>query len=187
LVCGARERLPSFAMREPALGLKTSLLNDGSFMKICRAFGGCRGRHCRRLMRRSICWMSGVPERLRRLTSARRCSTCFSSRYLSGRWRSRECYPIPLRCRIGARFRRCPNGCWVATRESLAKRGSSGGHDALPPSAGQLAPAAHFAFTAPHLRDSRPHPLVVPVTIAEPDAPEFVRTPTEIGLPWMDR
>jgi periplasmic protein TonB len=55
----------------------------------------------------------------------------------------------------------------------------------LPPLASWRPPPA---LPLPHLLpDSRPHPLVVPVTIAEPDAPEFVRTRTEIGLPWMDR
>ena len=68
---------------------------------------------------------------------------------------------------------------------SLGKRGSSGGHDVLPPSKGELLPPSRMALLPPHLPDREQHVLAVPLTIAEADTPEMTRPVNEPGLPWM--
>ncbi len=68
---------------------------------------------------------------------------------------------------------------------SLGKRGSSGGHDALPPTAGELLPTSRMALLPPHLPDGQQHVLAVPLTIADAEAPEFARPVNDPGLPWM--
>ena len=68
---------------------------------------------------------------------------------------------------------------------SLGKSGSSGGHDALPPTKGTLPPPSHMALLPPHLPDGQQHLLVVPITIAEADTPEMTRPVNDPGLPWM--
>ena len=178
-------------MHEPAIGLKTSLLNGSSLLKRIH-------ENLQSVWR--LPWAplpaAGAPihlldeRRARTAPAAQIGSTILhvfffaallwslaQPRILSDPQSKANWGPLP------------PVPKWLLGRDagSLGKSGSSGGHDVLPPSAGQLAPATRFALTTPHLPDSRPHPLVVPVTIAEPDAPEFVRTPTEIGLPWMSR
>ncbi len=42
-----------------------------------------------------------------------------------------------------------------------------------------------MALLPPHLPDGRPHALVVPVAIADADAPEISRPVNDAGLPWM--
>jgi len=65
-------------------------------------------------------------------------------------------------------------------------KGISGGHDSLPPTAGELVPMSHMSLLGPHLPDSRPHILTVPVSVASPEAPDFVSTVSDPGLPWMN-
>ena len=64
-------------------------------------------------------------------------------------------------------------------------KGSSGGHDSLPPTTGELVPMSHMSLLGPHIPDSRPHILNVPVTVANPEAPDFVSTVNDPGLAWM--
>jgi len=68
---------------------------------------------------------------------------------------------------------------------SLGRRGSSGGHDALPPSKGELPPPSRMALLPPHLPDGQQHVLAVPLTIAVADAPEMTRPVNDPGWPWM--
>lgn len=178
-------------MREPALGLKTSLLNGGSFLKRIH-------QNLESVLR--LPWAplpaEGAPihlldeRRAKTAPAAQIGSTILHALFFAALlWslaQPRILSDRPSKPR-GGPLLPVPKWLLAADKGSLGKSGSSGGHDVFPPSAGQLAPAARFALTAPHLPDSRPHPLVVPVTIADPDAPEFVRTPTEIGLPWMSR
>jgi periplasmic protein TonB len=67
----------------------------------------------------------------------------------------------------------------------LGLTGSSGGHNPLPPTAGELPPRARLALLPPRLPDGAPHPLAVPVTIAQVDAPEVLAVVNPPGLPWM--
>ena len=78
-----------------------------------------------------------------------------------------------------------PNWLQQSEDASLGKTGSSGGHDALPPTAGELPPPSRMALLPPHLPDGQQHTLVVPVTIADAEAPEFARPVNDPGLPWM--
>jgi len=64
-------------------------------------------------------------------------------------------------------------------------KGSTGGHDSLPPTTGELVPMSHTSLHGLHLSDSRPHILAVPVTVANPEAPDFVSTVNDPGLPSM--
>ncbi len=76
---------------------------------------------------------------------------------------------------------------WLRQTEaaSLGKAGSSGGHDALPPTAGELLPTSRMALLPPHLPDGQQHTLAVPVTVADAEAPQFARPVNDPGLPWM--
>jgi len=78
-----------------------------------------------------------------------------------------------------------PNWLRPTNDGSLGKRGSSGGHDALPPTRGELLPPSRMALLQPHLPDGQQHLLAVPLTIAEADAPEMTRPVNNPGLPWM--
>jgi protein TonB len=64
------------------------------------------------------------------------------------------------------------------------KSGNGGGHDMLPPTAGELPPPSRVALMPPRLPDGRTHELVVPVTIADSDPPEINQV-NDPGLPWM--
>ena len=65
------------------------------------------------------------------------------------------------------------------------KLGSSGGHDSLPPTSGQLLPVSRMVFAAPRVPDDRSHILQVRDAIFDADAPEFAPTVNNPGLPWM--
>lgn len=78
-----------------------------------------------------------------------------------------------------------PNWLRPANDGSLGTRGSSGGHDALPPRKGELPPPSRMALLPPHLPDGQQHLMAVPITIAEADAPEMTRPVNDPGLPWM--
>jgi protein TonB len=70
-------------------------------------------------------------------------------------------------------------------RGSLGKSGSSGGRDPLPSTAGELALPSKIALLPPDLADGAKHPLFVPVTIQEADAPQITPPVGDLGLPWM--
>jgi len=76
---------------------------------------------------------------------------------------------------------------WLKSEEapSLGGHGSGGDHNPLPPTAGELAPHANYAFAPPKLPDNQVHALPVPVTIFDPRAPDNVPQPKDLGLPWM--
>ncbi|HEY6128972.1 MAG TPA: TonB family protein [Candidatus Acidoferrum sp.] len=73
----------------------------------------------------------------------------------------------------------------AAETYSLGKRGSGGGHNPLPPTTGELARLSTSAFAAPRLPGSRPHPLPVPATVFDANAPELAAPVKNLGLPWM--
>jgi len=178
-------------MREPALGLKTSLLHDGSLLDRIRG----------NLL--SLWRLSWVPmpathspihlldERLfRRAPGAQVGSTalhlllCIALLWSVAQPTS-EVANVRAPRDDGRSLPPIPQWLVTANIGSLGKKGDSGGQDQLPPTAGQLAPMSRSAFVSPHISDARPHPLAVSVTIANPDAPEIVRNDQEIGLPWM--
>ena len=80
-----------------------------------------------------------------------------------------------------------PIASWLASPATgaLGKSGESGGADRLLPTRGDLPSRSSLALVRPHLADSRPHLLTVQVRIANPEAPELVRTTNDLGLPWM--
>jgi periplasmic protein TonB len=176
-------------MREPALGLKTSLLNGGSFLKRIRENLLSVWRLPWAPLPAAHAPIHLLDERRTRTAPAAQFGSTLLHMlvFVALLWslsQSRIISDPPSRPVLG-QLPPVPKWLFAADAGTLGKSGNSGGHDVLPPSAGQLAPAARFALTAPHLPDSRPHPLMVPVTISEPYAPEFVRSPDEIGLPWM--
>jgi len=73
-----------------------------------------------------------------------------------------------------------------STAGTQGTQGISGGHDPLPPTSGELVPMSRISLLGPHLPDSRPHILTVPATVANPEAPDFVTTVNDPGLPWMN-
>ena len=178
-------------MREPALGLKTSLLNGGSFLKRVR-------ENLQSVWR--VPWVSlpapHAPIYL--LDERRRSSSSSASQIGSTLLHVSVCAALlwsvarPLQNPSGAH----PEGEWrplppvpkwllTAETGSLGRSGDSGGRDTLPPTNGELAPEARLALIRPHLADPHPHPLTVQVTIANVDAPEFARATSDVGLPWM--
>jgi TonB family protein len=78
-----------------------------------------------------------------------------------------------------------PQWLKTALNPSLGHEGGGGDRNPLPPTAGQLAPHARFEFMTPRLPDEKQHPLAMPVTILDPQAPDFVSEPKELGLPWL--
>ena len=76
---------------------------------------------------------------------------------------------------------------WLQPQEkpSLGRHGSGGDLNPLPPTAGELAAPAKYEFAPPRLPDNQAHALLVPVTIFDPQAPNNVPQPKELGLPWL--
>lgn len=175
-------------MREPALGLKTSLLNGGSFLQ--RIGGNLKSVW-------KLPWVAlpaaSAPIFLLDARRARSAPAQAGSTLLHIVLCGAVLWSVanpPIKTTKGSQgtepYTLPPVPRWLvtATTGSLGNRGESGGHDALPPTAGQLPPESHFALVQPHLADSRPHQLTVAVTISNPDAPEIVRTTNDVGLPW---
>jgi len=71
------------------------------------------------------------------------------------------------------------------TISSLGMAGSGGGHNPLPPTAGNLAPFSNLVLAPPKLPDDKLHPLTVQPAILDPDALELKRPVNDLGLPWM--
>jgi periplasmic protein TonB len=69
--------------------------------------------------------------------------------------------------------------------DSLGKQGTGGDLNPWPPTAGDLAPPSKFVFAPPRLPDDKPHPLPVPVTTFDADAPDLPSPVKDLGLPWM--
>jgi TonB family protein len=176
-------------VREPALGLKTSLLNGGSFLKRIRE------------NLQSVWRLPWVPlpagqaaihlldeHSATTLSAAQVGSTllhiilCVALLWTAVPRHQDPPHPPPGNSRDLPSLSK-----WLVSpsRGSLGKQGSSGGHDDLPPTLDRLAPPARAALIPPQLADSHPHPLTVAVTIADVEAPDIVRPVSDIGLPWM--
>ena len=69
---------------------------------------------------------------------------------------------------------------------NLGHMGDSGGRNQLPPTSGELPPPSTIALLPPHLPDGAVHPLPVPVTIQEADAPLITPLLNPPGLPWKN-
>jgi len=178
-------------MREPALGLKTSLLNGSSFLK----------RILENLLSVWTLPQAALPgatppihlldEGAARTRSAAQLGStllhvaaCAALIGLTLHPAGRN--PAPANPPSFGRLEFSPPK-WLqdADNASLGKHGSSGGDNPLPPTSGELAPASRSLVVPLHLTDSHPHQLNVPVAVHDADAPEFVKTVTEVGLPWM--
>jgi len=68
---------------------------------------------------------------------------------------------------------------------SLGTSGNSGGHDVLPPTAGEPAPLSRIVLAPPRLPDGRQHVLEVQSAVFDADAPELTPPVKNPGLPWM--
>jgi periplasmic protein TonB len=72
-----------------------------------------------------------------------------------------------------------------SNRPSQGLHGGGGHSNLLPPTAGALAPHARYELAPPRLPDHQQHLLSVPVTIFDPQAPQFPPAVKELGLPWL--
>jgi len=181
-------------VREPALGLNTSLLDGGSFLKRIR-------ENLQSVWRLPWVALPAAHAPIRLLDERRRSCSPSASQIGSTLLHVSVCAallwsvarplpdpPTPGPDQPGHGWHSLPTipkSLLRSETDLLGRRGKSGGRDTLPPTAGQLAPESRFALIRLHLSDSRPHPLAVQVTIANVDAPEFVRSPNDLGLPWM--
>src|SRR5882724_3237566 len=68
---------------------------------------------------------------------------------------------------------------------SLGTSGNSGGHDVLPPTAGEPVPLSRIVLAPPRLPDGRQHPLEVQSAVFDADAPELTPPVKNPGLAWM--
>ncbi len=73
----------------------------------------------------------------------------------------------------------------VVSRPSLGHNGGGGDNDPIPATHGFLAPRSSVQLAAPRLPDNLNHPLPVPVTILDAQAPAMVAPVSNLGLPWM--
>jgi periplasmic protein TonB len=73
----------------------------------------------------------------------------------------------------------------VVSRPSLGRDGGGGDKDPIPATHGASAPRSPVQLMSPRLPDNLNHPLPVPVTILDTQAPPIITPVSEIGLPWM--
>jgi protein TonB len=73
----------------------------------------------------------------------------------------------------------------VVSRPSLGRKGGGGDNDLTPATHGFFAPRSSVQLISPRLPDNLNHPLPVPVTILDAQAPSIVAPVSDIGLPWM--
>jgi protein TonB len=177
-------------MREPALGLKTSLLNGSSFLKRI---------HENLLSVWRLPWVPLPVVHAPILLLDEQCahtapaaqfgSTLVHMLLCAGLlWSVAQPSLKTTRDSAGPQPHLPPVPKWLVTSNAgaLGLRGDSGGHSPLPPTTGSLAPMSRAAFIPPHLADSRPRALAVQVMIANPDAPELARSVNDLGLPWLN-
>jgi len=177
-------------VREPTLGLKTSLWNGGSFLKRVH-------ENLRSVWRLPWAPLPAAHAPIH-LLDERRARTVPAAQFGSTLLHLMVCAVLlwlvaqppnkSSRPQLGDRLTGpIPIPKWLTSADtgSLGKSGESGGHDRQPPTSGELVATSRIALISPHLSDSRPHPLAVPVSITDPDAPEWVRIVNSPGLPWM--
>jgi protein TonB len=69
-------------------------------------------------------------------------------------------------------------------QDHLGIRGSSGDHNPLPATKGELPPYSRIVIAAPRPNDDQLHKLAVKTSVFAADAPEFAPPVSNIGLPW---
>ncbi|HEU0368590.1 MAG TPA: TonB family protein [Candidatus Acidoferrum sp.] len=179
-------------MREPALGLKTSLLNGGSFLKRIH-------ENLRSVWR--LPWApipsAGAPIHL---LDERRAWTAPAA-HVGSVLVHGVLFALILALTLWAPKRREIDPFTVLPGRSIeywsdhashangpdggGKAGGGGNHNPLPPPAGELAPHSRIQLAPPRLPDGRIHPLPDPATILDAEAPVVVAPVNELGLPWM--
>lgn len=178
-------------MREPALGLKTSLLNGGSCLQRI-------GENLKSVWR--LPWVplpaANAPIHLleenprKTIVGAQAGSItlhllAFGVLILAfTRWSATHTGPLIFHG--GPIIEYMPHPApHIEGPASLGRAGGGGDHNPQSPTAGNLAPLYKFELAPPRLPDGRVHPLPQVVTIFNADAPESVATVNELGLPWM--
>ena len=178
-------------MREPALGLKTPVLNGSSFLK-------------RILENLQSVWklpyaplpaahapIHLLDERRPPNAPAAQLSSTLAHFLLGAALVWLAIQPPRIADRTNSRPSRGSNLIpalkWLQNSDTghLGLRGDSGGNNPLPPTAGELPPPSRIALLPPHLPDGAQHPLSAPVTIQEADAPQITPLLNDPGLPWM--
>jgi periplasmic protein TonB len=75
----------------------------------------------------------------------------------------------------------------VVSRPSLGRDGGGGDKNPIPATHGFFPPRSSMQLISPRLPDNLNHPLPVPVTILDAQAPPIITPVSEIGLPWMPK
>jgi TonB family C-terminal domain len=179
-------------MREPALGLKTSLLNGGSFLKRIH-------ENLRSVWR--LPWAplpsAGAPIHLldeRRAWTAPAAhvgsilvhGVLFALILALTLWAPKRREMDPFTVLPGRSIEYWSNhASHTKEPDGGGKSGGGGNHNPLSPAAGELAPLSRIQLAPPRLPDGRIHPLSEPATIFDADAPAVATPVNRLGLPWM--
>lgn len=180
-------------VREPALGLKTSLLNGGSFLKRIRE------------NLQSVWRLPWVPlpaahapihlldDEPKRANAGAQAGSVLIHGLLFGllilaftQWSVNQRTDRRTILYPGPTLEYWPPAApRIEGPASLGKAGGGGDHNPQPPSAGSLASLSKIVLAPPRLPDGRIHPLPQPNTIFSADAPELATPVNDLGLPWM--
>jgi periplasmic protein TonB len=184
-------------MREPALGFDSNLSSQSSLLKRIRE-NLLSVWTLPRVVLAARHAANGAPihlleDRRRKPTlTAQAGSTCLHALIFAALVYSMT-HPL-VTARPGSKTESFPVGSlnfsapkWMreAAMDSPGRRGNGGDLNPLPPTAGELAPPSRLVFAPPRLPDGRPHPLSVPITTFDPDAPDLASPVKDLGLPWM--
>jgi len=180
-------------VHEPALGLKTSLLNGGSFLKRIQE---------NLLSVWKLPWAPLPPahapihlldkERTKPNVSAQAGSVLIHALAFGAlivaftQWtgnRASSSPTVPHRHPVLEYWPR--SEVRLLEPVSLGKAGGGGDRNPQPPASGNLAALARIELAPPRLPDGRVHPLPQTVSIFDSEAPEFVESVNDLGLPWM--
>jgi TonB family protein len=93
--------------------------------------------------------------------------------------------PVPLGSTLKAFHFFPTSSAPSSAQESLGKAGGSGNHNPLPPTAGNLVPYSSIVLSPPRASDLQNHALPVPAAVFDADAPDFASPTKDPGLPWM--
>jgi TonB family protein len=178
-------------VREPILGLKTSLLNGGSYLQRVRENLQSVWRHPLAASPGARTWLPLLDETGRQgnfvaqagSTAAHALAVAAAILAVTN-WSVNRNPP--------AIFHGAPIISYQHERHplnerpgKLGKAGGGGERNLEPPTAGELAPLSKIELAPPRLPDGRVHPLPQIVTVFNADAPDFPAPVEGLGLPWM--